>query len=56
MSVNIVIQMYKLNKPFPPQLAFWSWSFIAAIITLRQGLTQGPQLLGVALGKKSISQ
>jgi hypothetical protein len=27
---------WKSNKPFPPQLAFWSWYFVAAIETLRQ--------------------
>lgn len=27
---------YKLNKPFPLQLSFWSWCFVAAIEALRQ--------------------
>ena len=31
-----VLWKYKLSKPFPPQLASWSWCLIAAIKTLRQ--------------------
>lgn len=27
---------YRSNKPFPPQLAFWSWCFITAIETLTE--------------------
>jgi len=28
----------KPNKPFPPQLAFWSWCFVAAVETLTKAV------------------
>lgn len=31
----------KLSEAFPPHLSFWSWSFVAAMETLRQAPTGG---------------
>ena len=46
----------QLNKPFPPQLGFWSWCFIAAIETLKLCVYVGHVLMttGTRAGQKRV--
>jgi hypothetical protein len=36
-SMITTMENYKLNKLFPPQLAFWSWCFVAKILIKTTG-------------------